>query len=597
MTTFPVRRAAEWPAIILVIVGLLFVQALIGGRVLLFTFPGYCVVGLAALFGLFAWPRLRVSPDPFCLGTAALFGGYVLLRASLTPGYYARADLFAIMAVFVIYGLTVTVVTSSTARLVVCCSLLSFGLVHVLIGLIQFSRGDNFMLFPFLQRADYGQRASGFYVCPNHLAGLLEVLGIFGLSLACFARWPIWSKLLVGYATLTCYAGVVITGSRGGYLSVMVSLAAFGAACLFVARGARLRSWAKFAAIGLLIFAVILAGGWALIRQSGFLDERARNLIDMKNMRLILWRAALEQWELQPVWGTGAGSYRFFGRQFRTPDMQDDPIDVHNDYLHLLCEYGSVGAAAFLLFFCAHLRKGCKTLRRLGESSANQGGTLQSNRLALQLGAFGAIAAYVAHSVVDFNLHIPANAMLLAFVFGLVAKPTGSRSSEPVRGSTWIPLIVAAAFGLVLIVQSVRLLRGEILAERSRINLRDENPEASLAFAESALAHDREKPELYFYIGRACLAMASRASNESDRSSFYQRSAQAFQEAERLVPLDGTYPLDLAFVYDLMGLFNEAEKAFDRARLRDPHSKPLAQLYQAHLRLKEQVPSTREPNQ
>ena len=89
------------------------------------------------------------------------------------------------------------------------------------------SRVKIIMLIPFLQRADYGHRASGFYVCPNHLAGVLEVLGIIGLSITCWSRWPVWSKLLIGYLVCVCYAGVALTGSRGGYLSVAASLIVF----------------------------------------------------------------------------------------------------------------------------------------------------------------------------------------------------------------------------------------------------------------------------------------------------------------------------------------------------------------------------------
>ena len=103
-------------------------------------------------------------------------------------------------------------------------ALIVVALVQVGIGAVQFRSGNNFMLIPFLQRFDYGRRASGFYVCPNHFAGLLEVIGIFCVSLVCWSRWPLWAKLLVGYAGLVCYVGLALTGSRGGYLGASVSL-------------------------------------------------------------------------------------------------------------------------------------------------------------------------------------------------------------------------------------------------------------------------------------------------------------------------------------------------------------------------------------
>src|SRR2546428_12884607 len=130
-------------------------------------------------------------------------------------------------------------------------------------------------------------------------------------------------------------------------------------------------------------------------------------------MRVDFWKAAIQQWKLQPVLGTGSGTYLFYGRQFRTDRVQPDPVYVHNDYLQLLAEYGTVGAALFVLFLTAHLRSGWKNLERLGFKRAPVSSRLLSNGMALQLGAIAAVSAYIVHSFLDFNLHIPANVLLL----------------------------------------------------------------------------------------------------------------------------------------------------------------------------------------
>src|SRR6202008_2517167 len=130
-------------------------------------------------------------------------------------------------AALLVYFFTACIFTEAKRRIWFICFLILLAMVHVGIGALQFRDGNNFMLIPFLQRFDYGRRASGFYVCPNHLAGALEVLGIFGTSLVCWSRFPTWSKLLIGYATAVCYAGVLLTGSRGGYASTIASLFVF----------------------------------------------------------------------------------------------------------------------------------------------------------------------------------------------------------------------------------------------------------------------------------------------------------------------------------------------------------------------------------
>src|SRR5262249_39032723 len=151
-----------------------------------------------------------------------------------------------------------------------------------------------------------------------------------------------------------------------------------------------------------------------------YLNDREWNATSEANVdRIDLWKAAVQQFQLDPIDGTGSGTYLFYGRQFRSASIDSDPVNVHNDYLHLLAEYGILGALGFLFFFGAHLGKGWKNYQRLGPKRIAVSTRVLSNNLALQIGALSAIAAYIVHSTLDFNLHIPANALLLAFVFGL----------------------------------------------------------------------------------------------------------------------------------------------------------------------------------
>ena len=86
---------------------------------------------------------------------------------------------------------------------------------------------------------------------------------------------------------------------------------------------------------------------------------------------------------------------------------------VHNDYLHLLCEYGVIGGALFCFFLATHVRAGWNTFSRYGPRRVAAGTAPLSDRLALTIGSLSVVAAYAVHSAVDFNLHLPANALLL----------------------------------------------------------------------------------------------------------------------------------------------------------------------------------------
>lgn len=432
---------------LLVLATLLSIQVLIGGTRLVFAFPAYEVLALAGVLSPLAFRKATPRSDQICLASALVFFGYVLLRALTSPDQYlARFDIYSIIAGLIVYFLTAFVLTEAKTRLIILVCLLAGAVGHVVVGAIQFHNGDNWMPISFLQRFDYGTRASGFYICPNHLAGLLEVVGVFGLSIAVWSRWPVWSKLLIGYASLVCYAGVVLTGSRGGYVSVLASLFVFLVLSVRIARAISSTLQMRIGAGALVITALASVAVFFLIHRSDYLSDRTRNVIDNKNIRLDFWAAAVDQWKLSPILGTGSRTYLYYGRTFRRDAVTMDAVYVHNDYLQLLAEYGIIGFAVFLPFFIAHLRRGLITASRLGPRRILISQRLPSHSMALNVGALSALAAYAVHSAFDFNLHIPANVLVLAFVFAILANSGVEQSSaiarNPWRVIPWYALFV-----------------------------------------------------------------------------------------------------------------------------------------------------------
>ncbi len=581
-----ISRGAEIVAAILLVTSFALTQALIGGMRLLFSLPAYGLLALVAFLSVFSLRRIKPLPDQLCLLGAAAFFSYVLIRALLSPvPYLARADIYSILGGLIVYLFVACVLVNTRARMAVAVFLLIFALAHVVVGAIQFREANNFMPISFLQRFDYGQRASGFYICPNHLAGLLEVVGLFGLSLVCWSRWPVWGKILVGYMAAICYAGLVLTGSRGGYLSGAGSLLVFAALSLLMLRHAGSELFRRVVIAGSLAAVVIAGSCFFFIHKSDYLSGRAGNVVDTTNIRLDFWQAALKQWRLQPVAGTGAGTYLFFGRQFRTDRVQIDPVEVHNDYLHLLAEYGILGAVGCAIFLAAHARRGWKSFQRLGPWRIAASGRLFSNALALNLAALCSVAAIAIHSAVDFNMHIPANVLLLAFVFGLLANPGIERNGAPERVSfstvSW--RLALPALGVIVAIQCVRLLPGEYFSERSRTALRDFKPAESILFALRGLSYERQNPDLYNYLGRARLAQGYKMSDPAARHSFYQAALDAFWKGRALVPRDENFALELGLTYDALDRYSEAEWMFAEARALDPRSKSIKEAYKAHL--------------
>ncbi|HEX4638675.1 MAG TPA: O-antigen ligase family protein [Chthoniobacterales bacterium] len=522
--------------------------------------------------------------------SSALFFGYILVRAIFSPApYIARSDIYSVLGGLIVYFFVSFFFTSPKQRTAFWLFLLAIAIVHVGIGAVQFRGGQNFMPISFLQRGyDYGARASGFYICPNHLAGFLEVAGIFGLSIVCWSRWPVWSKMLIGYATAVCYFGIVLTGSRGGYLSTAASLIVFGALSLITLRRTTPRLFWTAGAAGALAALIVGLAALFLFHKSDYLSERAQNIIDKKNVRIDMWQAAVEQWKLQPFLGTGSGTYLYYGRQFRTERVQQDPVEVHNDYLQLLAEYGLVGTSLFVLFLIAHLHNGWKNFRRLGPGRVARSSRVLSNSFTLNVGAIAAVCAHIVHSFVDFNLHIPANVLLLALVFGSLANagvrretessPTLALSPSLFRWRLALPII-----GVVVLVQVVRLLPAEYLAEHARTAIRDDKADIAARFAERALKIDNQNPYLFQYLGAARLQQSALAKEPQTKIVLDLAALEAFTKARALAPRDKDFILAIASIYDALGRFNESEWLYSEALRLDPRSIYTKQGYDIHV--------------
>jgi tetratricopeptide (TPR) repeat protein len=297
-------------------------------------------------------------------------------------------------------------------------------------------------------------------------------------------------------------------------------------------------------------------------KQSEYLNSRAQNVVDPTNIRLDLWEAAIAQWKLQPAFGTGSGTYLYYGRRFRTSRMQLDPVHVHNDYLQLLAEYGAIGEVTFLLFLGAHLCRGAETFSKLGTRRIAVSGRLPSNNLALMIGAFGALAAYGVHSFFDFNLHIPANVLLLAFVFAILATPASDREGDTVAPSFVLKRLVLPALALLLLGLSIRYVKSEAYAERARVALRDDRYLAATRWAEKAVQLDDQNPETFFYLGESRVRSAEQLQNPAAATSFYRAAIEPFQRGSALAPNDETFLISLGRAYGAVGRFAEAEWMF-----------------------------------
>ncbi|MBI5850603.1 MAG: O-antigen ligase family protein [Planctomycetes bacterium] len=269
----------------------------------------------------------------------------------------------------------------------------------------------------------------------NHLAGLLAVAILVGLgrllSRAHGNRPRPVERLFLAAALVTCGIALVGTGSRGGV--VATTCGAFA----FVIAGAPKPRRAILLAVGVIVasIAASLAPDSFVDRVTAIDDELAT-----AGRRPDIWLGAWNAFLAFPLFGTGLGTFGDVSVGWQSATVPGHVEHAHCDPLQIAVECGIFGATIAALAFALWLREALRAIRT----------TPAAHRLPIA-GAMAAVVAMVVHSLVEFDLQIPADATWVAAIAGLaVAGGRGISVRPPIL---WI---VVAALALAAVDQSAR---------------------------------------------------------------------------------------------------------------------------------------------
>jgi len=374
-------------------------------RILEFTVVQSLTVGVLLLWLVRVW--LQEHPTlywpPICWFVLAFVGYAVFRYATADIEFVARLEVLRVLVYAALFfAILNNLQRPDTLQLIV--------RVMVLVGMLvagyaayQYVTGDN-RVWHFIN--PYERRGSGTFINPNHLAGFLELLLPVGLAYVVIGRPKPLVGIFIGYAVAVIAVGIAVTFSRGGWLGTAASLIVFFTVLMFHRRS----RWPA-----LVVVVVVFGAAITFFTQNIHSRYRLARVFSSENgvqteLRSDLWRPALAMWRDNPWLGVGPGHFDYRFPEYRPADIQARPDRVHNDYVNTLTDWGLVGftlvAAAWLVVFAG----GVRTWRRLCRDDSGQEG---SNRLAFILGSLAALIAILVHSLTDFNMQIPSNAILV----------------------------------------------------------------------------------------------------------------------------------------------------------------------------------------
>jgi O-antigen ligase len=277
-------------------------------------------------------------------------------------------------------------------------------------------------------------------VSSAHYAGFVELgaLVTLGLFLAILTRptgrldwagiraavvdrdWALPRLIVLGIMSILAACGLLIAGSEGGYL-------ALGAGLVFL-------FLAKRSGGGLL---VVLAGAVVIVGVAvGLVSVLGPGVQDLESvplatseispsylLRLDSWAKTLELFSDFPVAGTGLGTYEWGFAAYQREGDWLTWADAHNDYLQLVAEAGLVGAGLLAWALWIFIQRVMRPA--VGGASARTRWTSAATA--------AAVFAMLFHSIGDFNLQTPSNAVLFSVLVGVLVAASGDRESRRAR--------------------------------------------------------------------------------------------------------------------------------------------------------------------
>jgi len=316
------------------------------------------------------------------------------------------------------------------------------------------------------------------------------------------------------------------------------------------------------------------------------LTERLRNLDDGRSLRKMLTYSALQQTRVSPIVGTGSGTQLFYGRKFHDPHVQTDPEHVHDEYFELLAEYGALGVLLFLCVLTVHLRTSLKSVSSFRNSARNPQNREANDSLALQIGAISSIAACLVHSAFDFNLHIPANSLIMAFVFGLTAVEVEAKTNEELHNIASIETAMRIALPLTALYLVVIVLPqqlGDCFSYNAENLLSTGDWEHARVSAESGLSIDSENAGLLYQMGLIYEAKGFNTKKDSPEQEMnFEKSIDMFRQSIRRFPQNTRPMVKMAYRLDQMRRYNEAASLYGTAMEWEPDYAYLLAYYGLH---------------
>lgn len=517
------------------------------------------------------------------------FMGYAVARyLTAEVEYVARQEVIRVLVYGVLYFAVVNNLHRQTMTQWLGVAIIVVATLVSAYAVFQFLAASDYVLS--IEKPEgFRKRGSGMFISPNHLAAYLGMILPLSVAFTLTGRFEALMKIFLTYASFVIFAGICVTVSRAGWLASGIALAA-----LFIWLLRERDYWRRGLTV-LVVFLVLFGGIFWKADVGPERKERIDNAQRIENARFQIWKPAFAMWKDHWLTGVGPAHFESLFPAYRPaePTLQTRTERVHNDYLNTLVDWGLIGALLVMACWGLFYYQVTHVWKYVQRSGNDLGGKRSNKAAFVAAGSMGLLAMLV-HSFFDFNMHIPANAILMVTMLAIVSSHyrfAGESHWHTVRLPLRIPvnIVLVALLGYLGWQTWIRTGEARALwtAHRSA-----PKSEAQLAALRAAHGIEPRNFSTTTAIGNLLLASAQPGSGGAkvvaeEALTWFQKST----ELNRHLP-DG--PSGVGRCLGLLGRPDEAEKSFKKAHEVDPNGYLTMAHYGSYYFQRDQLPQARE---
>jgi O-antigen ligase len=526
-----------------------------------------------------------VSPEAWVVGKMSLPASSITVSDNQLNNWFAPSPYFYPIrqsiiqwTVYWLMFLGLVQVMDSRKKIELAVSVIIItGCFEALYGLFQAYSGYEHIWW--FIKISSRRAVSGTYINRNHFAGLMELTlllaaaqaaailakrgktkSISGLRTTLRSKISIYlsreqrfnQKIFFLFTGAVMGTGLFLSTSRGGIIAAAVALLCMS--LMFIVR----KNHRRKGFVVLLLFLVV-----AVYAANIGVDRTVRRFEYISpafEKRTIKVKKTIDIFQDYRLMGFGVGNFQYAFPKYQA--AQDKKLFIrhaHNDWVQFMGEAGTIGLLLLLGGIFYYVFRIMTFWKRRNDSFA----------ICLVTAPLSAMVAMAIHSYSDFNLHIPANFMMLTAVVAIghaALHLEGRLNAERMLYRYHVfqfnlkgVLILPAFLGLILWsgIWTVRHFVAEVYCNTVPNSTMNRDPHPSLAEIRKAIWWDGHNAEYRYKLARELIRIRNtefgnwnlELGNNQKQKQWQMDIIRALEEAVRLNPFNSEYHLRLGWEY------------------------------------------------